>query len=147
MLHVSDCLQPGGFICVHFICRKGHKLISSVFGLSSTLRIPLPIPLLKQRELRCYTLSYDNKSENFTTILNDKLLADVVFICRQNEYYCHKIILCSRVKLFRRLFGMCLDNDSMSVKFTDKASSLNTEVLYATSLFEEASIVHHSDHW
>ena len=134
--------------CVHFVLyRKGHRLINSIFRLSSTLRIPLPIPLIKQKELRCNSLNYENKSENFTTILNDKSTADVIFICRENQYYCHKIILCSRVQLFRELFGLLLDHDNMSMKFTSNIPSLNKEVLTATSLFEEASIVYSSHHW
>lgn len=120
-------------------------MINSVFGLSSTLRIPLSIPLLKQKELRCNCLSYENKSENFSSILNDKSSADIVFICRGEQYYCHKIILCSRVQLFRELFGLCLDHDKMSVKLTSEVVSLNT-VLNTTSLFEEASI-QNSHHW
>lgn len=136
-------------ICfVFFIYRKGYKLINSIFRSSSTLHIPLPIPLLKQKELRCSSLSYENKAESFATILNDKSSADLVFICREDEhYYCHRMILCSRVRLFRELFGLQLDHDSMSVKLTGEVSSLKREVLKTTSLFEEASVTHSSHHW
>ena len=130
-----------------FLYRKGHRLINNVFRLSTTLRIPLPIPFLKQKELRCVSLSYENKSENFVAILNDKSSADLVFICKECQYYCHKIILCSRVHLFRELFGLCIDHDNMSVKCTSEVMSLNTEVLNATSLFEEANVVKSSHNW
>lgn len=115
--------------------------------MSSTLRIPLPIPLVKLKELRCNSLNYDNTSKNFNSILNDKSSADIVFICGENQYYCHKIILCSRVQLFRELFGLCLNHNNMSVKFTSNIPSLNTEALKVTSLFKEVRNVHSSHNW
>ena len=133
--------------CLFVLDRKGHRLINSVFRMSSPLRIPLPIPLVKLKELRCNSLNYENTSESFNSILNDKSSADVVFISGENQYFCHKIILCSRVQLFRELFGLCLNPDNKSVKFTSDIPSLNAEVLNVTSLFKEVRIIHSSHHW
>ena len=142
-----DGLYQYVIVSLFVLDRKGRRLINSVFRLSSTLRIPLPIPLVKLKELRCNSLSYENTSKNFNSILNDKSSADIVFICGENQYYCHKIIICSRVQLFRELFGLCLNHDNMSVTFTSNNLSLNAEALKVTSLFEEVRIVDSSHHW
>ena len=142
-----DSFIVGSTDVYFYFLRKGHGLISNLFRLSSTLRIPLPIPLLRQKELRCNLLNYENKSENFAVILNDRSSADVVFICKEKQYYCHKIILCSRVHLFRELFGLCLDHENMSVKCTGEVLSLKSEILNVTLLFEEAKIMYSSHHW
>ena len=68
------------------------------------------------------------------TILNDESLSDVVCICGREYYYCHKVILCSRVALFRRLFEL--------IDCTDKVM-LNKEVLLTTNLFNQAFIGQH----
>jgi len=98
------------------------------------MRIPLPIPLLKQQELQYRCLPYENNSGDFTTILNDESQSDVVFICGRDYYYCHKVILCLRVALFRKLFEL--------TDCTDKVM-LNKEVLLTTNLFNQATIDQH----
>lgn len=104
--YLDKCCSGNNLLvnCFYYY-RKGHRLINSVFRLTTTLHIPLPIPFLNQKELRSTSLNFEHKSENFAAILNDKSSAGVVFICKENHYYCHKIILCSRIHLFRELFG------------------------------------------
>jgi len=127
-------------ITVYRLYRRRHNEIKNFFGLSSTLKIPLPIPLLKQQELQHRCLHYENNSGDFITILNDESLSDVVFMSGRDYYYCHKVILCSRVELFRKLFRDCVE----LVTFTDEVI-LNKEVLLTTNLFDQASIIQHQN--
>ena len=69
------------------------------------------------------------------SVINDDSFSDVVFVCGNDCYHCHRVILCSRVALFRKLFGVTLD----CIESTEKVT-LNKEVLLTTNLFDQTSI-------